>query len=95
MVICQVSSARRQEVFLNPSEVRRLLDVRVLEGRGDLSAWLIKHHWSRALLGDDWTLEISVPLSGLEGDRLLGSLDPGPSQSPTWECRDDEAPEFV
>ena len=95
VVICQVSSAGRQEVFLNPSKVRRLLDTRVLERRGDLSAQLIEHHWSRALLGDGWMLEISVPLSDLEGDRLLGSLGPGPSQSPQWECRDDEAPEFV
>ena len=95
VVIHQVSSAGRREVFLNPSEVRRLLDARVLEGRGDLSAQLIEHRWSGALLGDGWTLEISVPLSDLEGDRLLGSLDPGPLQSPSWECGDDEAPEFV
>ena len=95
VVIRQVSSAGRREVFLNPSEVRRLLDARVLERRGDLSARLIEHRWSGALLGDSWTLEISVPLLDLEGDHLLGSLDPGPSQSPSWECGDDEAPEFV
>ena len=95
VVIRQVSSAGRQEVFLNPSEVRRLLDVRVLERRGDLSARLIEHQWSGSSLGDGWTLEISVPLSDEEGDRLLGSLGPGPSQSPTWECGDDEAPEFM
>ena len=95
VVIHQVSPAGRQEVFLNPSEVRRLLDARVLEGRGDLSAWLIEHRWSRAFLGGGWTLEISMPLSDSEGDRLLGSLDPGPSRSPTWECGDDEAPEFA
>ena len=40
-------------------------------------------------------LKISVPLLDLEGDCLLGSLDPGPSQSLLWECGDDEAPEFV
>ena len=95
MVIRQVSSARRREVFLNPSEVRRLLDARVLEGRGDLSARLIEHHWSGSLLGDSWTLEISVPLSELEGDPLFGSLGPGPLLSPTWECGDDEEPEFL
>ena len=85
----------RQEVFLNPSKVRRLLDARVLERREDLSAQLIEHQWNGALLGDGWMLEISVPLSDLEGDRLLGSLGPGPSLSPSWECGDDEAPEFV
>src|ERR1700753_2309006 len=42
-----------------------------------------------------WTLEMSIPLSDEEGDRLLGSLDPGPSLSPSWECGDDEAPEFA
>ena len=96
VVIRQVSSARRQEVFLNPSEVRRLLDVRVLERRGDLSAWLIKHRWSGALLGDGWTLEISVPLSDDEGSCLLSllTLSDGPG-SPQWECRDDKAPEFM
>ena len=77
-MIHQVSSARRREVFLNPSEVRRLLDVRVLERRGDLSVWLIEHHWSGAFLGDGWMLEISMPLSDEEGVRLLGTLDPGP-----------------
>ena len=80
---------------MNPSEVRRLLGTRVLERRGDLSARLIEHRWGGASLGDSWTLEISVPLSDLEGDCLLGSLDPGPLQSPQWECRDDEAPEFA
>ena len=95
VVIRQVSSAGRREVFLNPSKVRRLLDTRVLERRGDLSAYLIEHQWSGALLGDGWTLEISVPLLDLEGDRLLGSLDPGPSQTPQWECGDDEAPKFA
>ena len=34
VVIRQVSSAGRREVFLNPSEVRRLLDARVLETLG-------------------------------------------------------------
>ena len=94
-MIRQVSSAGRREVFLNPSEVRRLLDARVLEGRVDLSARLIENRWSGAFLGDGWTLEMSVPLSDEEGDRLLGSLGPGPSLSPSWECGDDEAPEFV
>ena len=78
VVIRQVSSARRREVFLNPSEVRRLLDARVLERRGDLSAWLIEHCWSGAFLGDGWMLEISMPLSDKEGVHLLGTLDPGP-----------------
>ena len=95
VVICQVSSARRREVFLNPSEVRRLLDARVLERRVDLSARLIENRWSGSLLGDGWTLEMSVPLSDEEGDRLLGSLGPGPSLSPTWECGDDKAPKFA
>ena len=95
VVICQVSSARRREVFLNLSEVRRLLDARVLERREDLSAQLIENRWSGSLLGDSWTLEMSVPLLDEEGDHLLGFLDPGPSQSPSWECRDDEAPEFL
>ena len=95
VVIRQVSSAGRREVFLNPSEVRRLLDARVLEGRVDLSARLIENRWSGSLLGDGWTLEMSVPLSDEEGDRLLGSLGPGPSLSLSWECGDDEAPEFV
>ena len=94
VVIRQVSSAGRREVFLNLSEVRRLLDARVLERREDLSARLIKNRWSGSLLGDGWTLEMSVPLSDEEGDRLLGSLGPGPSLSPSWECGDDEAPEF-
>ena len=96
VVICQVSSVGRWEVFLNPSKVRRLLDVRVLERRGDLSAQLIKHRWSGALLGDGWTLEFSIPLSDNEGSQILSlltSLD-GPG-SPAWECGDDEAPEFV
>ena len=81
---------------MNPSEVRRLLDVRVLERRGDLSVWLIEHCWSRALLGDGWTLEISMPLSDNEGSQILSSLTllDGPG-SPTWECGDDEEPEFV
>ena len=95
VVIRQVSSAGRREVFLNPNEVRRLLDVRVLERREDLSAQLIENRWSGSLLGDGWTLEMLVPLSDEEGDRLLGSLGPGPSLSPSWECGDDEAPEFV
>ena len=95
VVIRQVSSAGRREVFLNPSEVRRLLDARVLERRVDLSARLIENRWSGSLLGDSWTLEMSVPLSDEEGDRLLGSLGPGPSLSPSWECGDDEAPEFT
>ena len=95
VVIRQVSSARRCEVFLNPSEVKRLLDARVLERREDLSARLIENCWSGSLLGDGWTLEMSVPLSDEEGDRLLGSLGPGPSLSPSWECGDDEAPEFA
>ena len=43
VVIRQVSSAGRREVFLNPSEVRRLLDARVLERRVDLSARLIEN----------------------------------------------------
>ena len=43
VVIRQVSSAGRREVFLNPSEVRRLLDVRVLERREDLSVRLIEN----------------------------------------------------
>ena len=96
VVICQVSSAGRREVFLNPSKVRRLLDARVLERRGDLSAWLIKHRWSGALLGDGWMLEISVPLSDNEGSQILSSLtsSDGPG-SPAWECGDDKAPEFV
>ena len=96
VVIRQVSSAGRREVFLNPSEVRRMLDARVLERREDLSAWLIKHQWSSALLGDGWTLMISVPLSDDEGNLILSSLtlSDGPG-SPTWECRDDKAPEFV
>ena len=96
VVIRQVSSAGRQEVFLNPSEVRRLLDARVLERRGDLSVQLIKHQWSGALLGDGWTLEISIPLSDDEGSQILSSLTSldGPG-SPQWECGDDEAPEFV
>ena len=64
------------------------------ERRMDLSARLIENQWSGSLLGDGWTLEMSVPLSDEEGDRLLGSLGPGPSLSPSWECRDDEAPEF-
>ena len=95
VMIRQVSSAGRREVFLNPSEVRRLLDVRILERRGDLSARLIEHRWSGSSLGDGWTLEISVPLLDLEGDRLLGSLDHGPSQTSQWECGDDEAPKFA
>ena len=95
VVIRQVSSARRQEVFLNLSEVRRLLDARVLERRVDLSVRLIENRWSGSLLGDSWTLEMSVPLSDEEGDHLLGSLGPGPSLSPSWECGDDEAPEFL
>jgi hypothetical protein len=33
VVVHQVSSAERWEVFLNPSKVRSLLDVRVLEGK--------------------------------------------------------------
>src|ERR1700753_2510517 len=94
VVIRQVSSAGRREVFLNPSEVRKLLDARVLERRVDLSARLIKNRWSGSSLGDGWTLEMSVPLSDEEGDRLLGSLGPGPSLSPPWECGADEAPEF-
>ena len=69
--------------------------MRVLEGREDLSARLIENRWSGSLLGDGWTLEVSVPLSDEEGDRLLCSLDPGPSQSPTWECGDDKTPEFM
>ena len=95
-MIRQVSSARRQEVFLNPSGVRRLLDARVLERRGDLSVWLIEHQWSGAFLGDGWMLEISVPLSDDEGSQILSSLPllDGPG-SPMWECRDDEEPEFV
>ena len=48
VVTHQVSSAGRKEVFLNPSKVRNLLDMRVLEGRGDLSVWLIKNQWSRS-----------------------------------------------
>src|SRR6201992_871882 len=95
VVIRQVSSAGRREVFLNLSKVRRLLDARVLEGREDLSARLIGDRGSGSLLGDGWTLEVSVPLSDEEGDRLLCSLDPGPSQSPTWECGDDKTPEFM
>ena len=83
VVIRQVSSAGRREVFLNLSEVRRLLDTRVLERRADLSARLIKNRWSGSLLGDSWTLKMSVPLSDKEGDRLLGSLGPGPSLSPS------------
>ena len=62
VVICQVSSAGRREVFLNPSKVRRLLDTRVLEGRGDLSARLIEHQWSGALLGDS-CVEVNVSAS--------------------------------
>ena len=93
-MIRQVSSAGRREVFLNLSEVKRLLDARVLEGRVDLSAWLIENRWSDSLLGDGWTLEMLVPLSDEEGDHLLGSLGPGPSLSPLWECGDDEAPGF-
>ena len=96
VVICQVSPAGRWEVFLNLSEVRRPLDARVLERRGDLSARLIKHRWSGALLGDSWTLEISVPLSDNEGNLILSllTLSDGPG-SPQWDCGDDEAPEFV
>ena len=96
VMICQVSSAGRQEVFLNPGEARRLLDVRVLERRGDLSAQLIEHQWNGPSLGDDWKLEISMLLSANKGNLILSSLilSDGPG-SPAWECRDDEAPEFV
>ena len=89
VVIHQVSSAGRWEVFLNPNKVRSLLDMRVLERREDLSAQLIENCWSGSLLGDHWTLEISVPLESEEGEHLLGSLGPGPSLSPTWECGSD------
>ena len=54
---------------------------------------VIENRWSGSLLGDGWTLEMLVPLSDEEGDRLLGSLGPGPSLSPSWECGDDEAPD--
>ena len=70
--------------------------MRVLERRGDLSAQLIEHHWSGALLGDSWMLEISVPLSDDEGNLTLSSLTSSDSPgSPQWECRDDKAPEFM
>ena len=71
------------------------MDARVLERRVDLSARLIENRWSGSSLGDGWTLEMSVPLSDEEGDRLLGSLGPGSPLSPLWECGDDEAPEFA
>ena len=74
VVIRQVSSAGRWEVFLNLSKVRRLLDMRVLERREDLSVQLIEHQWSGSLLGDSWTLEISVPLTDKEGSLILDSL---------------------
>lgn len=91
----QVFSAGRRNDFLSLSEVRSLLNARVLEGRGDLSAWLIENQWSGSFLGDHWMLEISMPLEDEEGYHLLGILVPcGLSLSPTWECGSDMQEEF-
>ena len=57
--------------------------------------WLIENQWSSSLLGDHWTLKISVPLEDEEGCCLLGILVPhGLLLSLMWECGSDVQEEF-
>ena len=64
----------RREVFLSLSEVRSLLDMRVLEGRGAISVHLIESCWTSSSLGDAWMLEMPMLLTDEEDILLLGTL---------------------
>ena len=63
MMIYQISSTGKREVFLDLNKVRKLLDTMVLNGRGDISVQLIKQCWTGPSLRDTWMLKMSVPLA--------------------------------
>ena len=98
MVIRQVTTAARRELHLDQADVLAVMAEVTASSIARATGRLIEQRWSSGARadGDRWVLELSLPLEEDEGDRLFGMLAAvGPSTSPTWECGDDEGPEFV